>query len=121
MRMLREPAERIRQRCETIAAAIDNSVGSVAVVVVESVIGGGTAPKTRLKSYGLAFCPKSCDAASLLSNLRRSDPPIVARIEDDRVVLDLRTVEPHFDASLANLLNHSLRSRSRLDANRVDR
>jgi L-seryl-tRNA(Ser) seleniumtransferase len=121
MRMLREPAERIRQRCETIAAAIDNSVGSVAVVVVESVIGGGTAPKTRLKSYGLAFCPKRCDAASLLSNLRRSDPPIVARIEDDRVVLDLRTVEPHFDASLANLLNHSLRSRSRLDANRVDR
>jgi L-seryl-tRNA(Ser) seleniumtransferase len=107
VRMLCEPAERIRQRCEAIAAKIDAPGVSVAVVAVESVIGGGTAPKTRLDSHALALRKEGHDATALLRDLRRSDPPVIARIEDDRVVLDLRTIEPCFDSSLAKLLNDS--------------
>lgn len=115
MRMLREPAERIRERCEELAAGIESLELSVAAVAVESVLGGGTAPKARLKSYAVALRHRSCDAAALLRALRRCDPPIIGRIEDDQVILDLRTVEPHWDAHLIKALNgpfHSLRTAS---------
>lgn len=120
VRMLREPSERIRQRCEAIAAKIDAPSASVTVVAVDSVLGGGTAPKARLAGYALALRKKGHDAAALLRDLRRSDPPVVARIEDDRVVLDLRTVEPRFDSSLIDVLNDLLRGRPQT-ANQVDR
>jgi L-seryl-tRNA(Ser) seleniumtransferase len=106
MRMLHEPAERIRQRCEEVAAGIDNLEVSATVVEVESVIGGGTAPKTRIKSYAVAL-RHNCDAAALLRCLRRYDPPVIGRIEGDHVTLDLRTVEPHFDSHLINAVNSS--------------
>lgn len=112
MRMLREPAEQIRERCKAIAAAVAGPGVSVAVVAVESVIGGGTAPKVRLKSYALALRQKTGDALVLLRGLRRCNPPVIARIEDDQVVFDLRTVEPHFDSSLVNLLNDLLQTES---------
>jgi L-seryl-tRNA(Ser) seleniumtransferase len=120
LRMLFDPAERIRERCETIAAAIDRPGDFIDVIPVESVVGGGAAPKARLRSFALALRPQACDAAALLRHLRRSDPPIIARIENDQVVLDLRTVEPHLDSSLVNLLNAALRSGPRVTAKRID-
>ena len=111
MRMLHEPAERIRRRCEEVAAGIDNLEVSAAVIEVESVIGGGTAPKARIKSHAVALRHKNGDAAALLRALRRCDPPIIGRIENDQVILDLRTVEPHFDSHLINAVNNSFHSR----------
>jgi L-seryl-tRNA(Ser) seleniumtransferase len=115
IRMLHQSAERIRERCQAIAAGINSSGVPAAVVAVESVIGGGTAPKARLQSYAVSLRHESCDAGTLLRALRQCDPPIIGRIEDDRVFLDLRAVEPHFDSSLADTLNgcfHSLRTGS---------
>ena len=110
MQMLHEPAERIRQRCEEVAVGIDSLEVSATVVEVESLIGGGTAPKARIKSYAVALRYKKCDSAALLSTLRRCVPPIIGRIEDDQVILDLRTVEPHNDSLLINALNGSFHS-----------
>jgi L-seryl-tRNA(Ser) seleniumtransferase len=110
MHMLHESAERIRQRCEEVTAGIDSLEVSPIVVEVESVIGGGAAPKTRIKSYAVALRQRNSDAAALLRALRRCDPPIIGRIEVDQVILDLRTVEPHFDSHLINAVNSSFRS-----------
>jgi seryl-tRNA(Sec) selenium transferase len=44
-------------------------------------------------------------AAELLAELRKLEPPIIGRIADDTVLLDLRTVPPDFDADLASLLS----------------
>jgi seryl-tRNA(Sec) selenium transferase len=41
----------------------------------------------------------------LLARLRRLEPPIIGRISDDTVLLDLRTVPPEFDDDLASLLS----------------
>jgi L-seryl-tRNA(Ser) seleniumtransferase len=120
MRMLHEPAERIRQRCEEVAAGIDNLEVSATVLEVESVIGGGTAPKARLKSYAVALCHRNCDAVALLPALRRCDPPIIGRIEEDQVILDLRTVEPHLDSYLINAVNSSLHSRRTASESKPD-
>lgn len=105
VRMLHEPPERIRQRCEQVLAGIESREISAAVIAVESVIGGGTTPKRALKSYAVAARHRNRDAAALLAALRRCDPPIIGRIENDQVILDLRTVEPQSDASLIKLLN----------------
>jgi L-seryl-tRNA(Ser) seleniumtransferase len=62
-----------------------------------STIGGGSAPGSRLPTVLVAIAPESGNAATLGAELRRAEPPIVARIEDDRVVFDLRTVDPADD------------------------
>jgi seryl-tRNA(Sec) selenium transferase len=48
------------------------------------------------------------DASTLLRALRQFDPPIIARIEDDRVRIDLRTVEPESDLVFVAALSHVL-------------
>jgi L-seryl-tRNA(Ser) seleniumtransferase len=48
------------------------------------------------------------DASTLLRALRQFDTPIIARIEDDRVRIDLRTVEPESDLLLVAALSHIL-------------
>jgi L-seryl-tRNA(Ser) seleniumtransferase len=45
--------------------------------------------------------PKGCDAATLEARLRRGDPPVIARVEQESVLLDLRTVQPDEDEQLA--------------------
>jgi L-seryl-tRNA(Ser) seleniumtransferase len=43
----------------------------------------------------------------LLQTLRRLDPPVIGRVSEDAVLLDLRTVEPEFDAKLVALLRQT--------------
>lgn len=105
IRMLRTPEDAIRRRCEEIAVAVDNAEFVPEVTAVKSIIGGGTAPGSTLSSYALALKHVQLDASTLLAALRRLDPPIIGRIEEDRVLLDLRTVEPEFDKLLIRMLN----------------
>ena len=74
------------------------------VIHVQSVIGGGTAPTARLDSSALALCHRAHSCDELMLFLRKFDPPIIGYISEDRVLLDLRTVEPEFDAALGTLL-----------------
>jgi L-seryl-tRNA(Ser) seleniumtransferase len=110
IRMLHMPEDAIRRRCEDIAEAVDHAALILSVTPVESVIGGGTAPKSTLPSHALALRHAQLDASSLLAALRQLDPPIIGRIEEDRVLLDLRTVEPEFDRLLISTLNQPLQS-----------
>jgi L-seryl-tRNA(Ser) seleniumtransferase len=59
-------------------------------------LGGGTTPEETLASYGLGLA----GGQGLADRLRAESPPVVARIEDDEVVLDLRTVFPDQDRDL---------------------
>jgi len=62
------------------------------VVPGTSVIGGGATPEQTIPTWLIAVeCP---DLAAAECRLRAADPPVVARIENDRLVLDLRTVFP---------------------------
>jgi L-seryl-tRNA(Ser) seleniumtransferase len=107
IRMLRLTEDAIHRRCEEIAEALHGSGFEAGIVRVKSVIGGGTAPKSLVPSYAIALNHLRTDAAGLLRLLRRLDPPIIGRIENDRVLLDLRTVEPEFDAFLIRALNEA--------------
>jgi L-seryl-tRNA(Ser) seleniumtransferase len=71
----------------------------------DSLIGGGAAPSSVLATKLLAITHSELSAEELATGLRNSDPPIIARVEDGRVLLDLRTVFPNQDAAIAEALH----------------
>jgi L-seryl-tRNA(Ser) seleniumtransferase len=82
------------EELRTRAVALD--VGEV--VECASVVGGGSAPGTEIASVGVAL---SGDQTAVL---RGFDPPVIARVHDARTVVDLRTVDPGDDPTLAKAL-----------------
>jgi L-seryl-tRNA(Ser) seleniumtransferase len=76
-----------------------------------SAVGGGSAPGTRLATRLVALEAEGVSPDDLLRRLREGDPPVIARIEDQRVVIDLRTVAPEHDEALAALLLAATRKR----------
>jgi L-seryl-tRNA(Ser) seleniumtransferase len=94
-RMIATPAGALRARATRLVSALDERAS---VVELRSTVGGGSLPGETLASFGLAVHARS--ANGLLAALRQGDPSVIGRIEDDQVVLDLRTVEPGEDESL---------------------
>ena len=99
-RMISATPEAIKARAERWRDAIGASWGyETAVVPARSAIGGGSLPGETLESWALSISAngmgKSLEA--LLSTLRGRSTPVIARIEDDAVRLDPRTVLPEQD------------------------
>jgi L-seryl-tRNA(Ser) seleniumtransferase len=65
-----------------------------------SVVGGGAAPDRKLPTTLIQVRRKDCTAAILEERLRQNTPPVIARIEEDCLVLDLRTVSPAAEKDL---------------------
>jgi L-seryl-tRNA(Ser) seleniumtransferase len=72
----------------------------VELVPAESTVGGGSLPGERLPTTALVITPRPGRAADLLRRLREHEPPVIGRIEQDRVLLDPRTVLPDEDDAL---------------------
>ena len=104
-RMLTLTADEIRARALTLAAALNACAAWKAEIVDgASAIGGGSAPGVELPTSLIAIEKRGVTAAALEEQLRRMVPAIIARIEQDRVLLDLRTVPPGDDQPLARAL-----------------
>jgi L-seryl-tRNA(Ser) seleniumtransferase len=91
-RMLTMGKEEIGRRAHALAAALNESGWSARVIDGMSTVGGGSAPGTELPTELVELRRDGMTADQIEQHLRTLDPPIVARIQDDRVVLDLRTV-----------------------------
>jgi len=104
-RMLALTADEIAARARTVAADIARLDGwQTELRSGVSAVGGGSAPGVELPTCLVAISRRGLTAGALEQRLRRLTPPIIARIEEDRVLLDLRTVMPGEDAQLAGLL-----------------
>jgi len=105
VRMIAMPEEAIAARAEVLASRLQ-SIHELQVTLVKgtSTIGGGSAPGSALPTRLVALRHRAWSADRLDQELRRLDPPVVARIENDQVMLDLRTVLPDQDDVLATLL-----------------
>jgi len=101
--MIATPSDALRVRGDAVAARVPGA----AVVPLTATIGGGSLPGETLPSFGLALAARSADR--LLAALRGANPAVVGRIEDGRVVLDLRTVDPSADDELAEAVSAALR------------
>jgi len=73
-----------------------------------STTGGGSAPTSRIPTVLLEIAPRTRAVAAVRADLIGGDPPVVARLEEDRLVLDLRTVAPEQDATVAEALRRVL-------------
>jgi L-seryl-tRNA(Ser) seleniumtransferase len=107
-RMASMPVEAIAVRAQIVAAKLCDAGFSAAVVDGFSTIGGGSAPGSQLPTRLVTLTHPSLSADELEGRLRRAATPVVARIEDDRVMLDLRTVDPRHDEGLRELIVSAL-------------
>jgi L-seryl-tRNA(Ser) seleniumtransferase len=103
-RMLHMSPEEIEGRAQALAATLATCGWRVAMISGSSAVGGGSAPGVQLPTVLLSIERDGQSAAATEQWLRALDPPVIARIEHDRVVLDLRTVSPDLDSTLAALL-----------------
>jgi L-seryl-tRNA(Ser) seleniumtransferase len=104
-RMGTTTADEIRVRAQALADAVRRTAGWRAEVMEGvSAVGGGSAPGVELPTWLVVIAKDGLTPDALESQLRRSTPPVVARIENDRVVLDLRTVLPDEDSQLAGIM-----------------
>ena len=101
MRMLSTSREEIGRRADRLAEHLSSTGLHVMVVDGESAVGGGSAPGAHLPTRLVAI---TAPAERLEAALRHQTPPLIARIDDGRVVIDLRTVEPDMDATVADLI-----------------
>lgn len=102
LRMMRIPEEKLAQRAGQMAERLRTSRPKLQVEVIESrsVLGGGAAPGSTLPTTVLAVRSEGVNADALCASLRQWETPIVGRVEEDRVLLDLRTVEPEQEATI---------------------
>jgi L-seryl-tRNA(Ser) seleniumtransferase len=107
-RMIEELPESIEKRCQWMVSELGESRLVADVLPATSVIGGGTAPRANLQSFAVRLRHLDYSAQVLMLKLRQLNPPVIARIEDDGVLLDLRTVSHELDATLATQLKTNL-------------
>jgi len=109
LRMMRLTQQEIGRRAGKVAEQVHAAGRPGEKVKIEiwdgeSVIGGGAAPSSVLPTRLLAVSCADMSADELAARLRRSDPPIIGRVEEGRVLLDLRTVFKEQDAEIAAAL-----------------
>ena len=107
VRMMRLSKQEIGQRAEKIVNLLQKARVKAQLQDGESVIGGGAAPGSTLPTTLIALESEQHSAEELANELRHANPPVIARVENERFLLDLRTVPPEQDdvlsAALANL------------------
>lgn len=103
-RMLRLSVDELQPRAAALAQALQASGWHVTLEPALSAVGGGSAPGVGVPTIVLALTHPACSADACERWLRSLDPPVIARIEHDRVCLDLRTVDPSDDAVLQDRL-----------------
>ena len=92
----------VKVRCEAWREAL----GQGEVVKSESTVGGGSLPEESMSTFVLALSVKSPD--KFLKKLREANPPIIARTENDKVLLDPRTVLEEQDMKIISTLRSLL-------------
>jgi L-seryl-tRNA(Ser) seleniumtransferase len=106
LRMMYLSKEEIGQRAAALAAEL-RPPWKAELVDGDSVIGGGAAPSAVLPTKLVALTHEGLSADAVASRLRTGDPAILARVEEGRVLLDLRTVFPEQDHVVLSALGRT--------------
>jgi L-seryl-tRNA(Ser) seleniumtransferase len=93
LRMLTADPDELRARAQALAQALPAAYGA-RITEGRSEVGGGSFPGASLRTWLVRLAPPGTTASELAARLRAGDPPVIARIEADQVVLDPRTIQP---------------------------
>jgi L-seryl-tRNA(Ser) seleniumtransferase len=105
------PSDALQERAETIASAVRDRAERVVkaeATAVASVTGGGSLPGTELGSWAVTISHSEKSAAEIGRALRYARVPVIARVEEDRVIIDVRTIAPEDDELLTELVAGAL-------------
>jgi L-seryl-tRNA(Ser) seleniumtransferase len=102
--------EDLRPRAERIAARIEQEASPAAVEIAEaeSQVGGGSLPTSGLATSVIRLTSTLGSPDEIMARLRQGEVPIIARIMNDKVIIDLRTVQPSEDEILARMIVEAL-------------
>jgi L-seryl-tRNA(Ser) seleniumtransferase len=115
LRMIRMSAEEVGLRAQAFVETLraELATGEVDIEIRDgwSVIGGGSTPQQQLATQVITISSARYSAAKLEARLQDQSlvMPVVARVEEDRLVIDLRTVLPEQEQALAAALRAALR------------
>jgi L-seryl-tRNA(Ser) seleniumtransferase len=106
VRMLSASVDEVRARAAAFAARVGRVAPSLALAIVDgtSAAGGGAAPTAEIPTALVRVVHRAKSAQHLAEELRLGDPPVVARVADGALVLDLRTVAREEEDVLADAL-----------------
>ena len=116
LRMMRVSSDELRIRAEHLMRKLHITCPQLHMEVIESrsVLGGGAAPGSTLPTHVLAISSATLKAEAILEKLRQWQTPIIARVEEGRVLIDLRTVtaqeEEVISAALEEIVTKVARS-----------
>lgn len=105
IRMLRTPPEVLHDRAVRLGAMLSAQGWHTAVVPTEEQAGGGSLPGVALPGWAVALRPTGVSAQALADALRQGEPPVIVRLHNQQVLLDVRCLEdselPQVAAALA--------------------
>jgi L-seryl-tRNA(Ser) seleniumtransferase len=108
-RMIAASKATLNRRAKKWQRALAQVGRQSSVIDTFSAVGGGSLPGQQLPTRALALQTDSPNAVA--ATLRTATPPVIARVEDEQLILDPRTVLPEQDAALAQILQVTLTER----------
>jgi L-seryl-tRNA(Ser) seleniumtransferase len=112
LKMLSSDSSRLRERAERLLTGITPCAASfnLAVEPTEAVLGGGAAPDVTFPSFAVALTHSTLGPDRIAESLRRSTPPVIARVHEGKVLLDVRTIGESDDENIATAVSDALSS-----------
>ncbi len=106
LRMIRAPIGEIHSRAEAFLSRLGEAAPDLQLTLAEaqSAVGGGSAPAVGVPTVAIAITHPGIRPDRMAALLRSGSPPVVARVADDRLLLDLRTVPPEDEPTLLEAL-----------------
>ena len=114
LRMLVQQPHDLKKRAQRIAKKIKKHVPNARVQISadSSRAGGGALPEEDLPTYVIALHADNISAHELEERLRKGTPPVIARIKDDTLILDMRTIQDQDADELLEVIHHALSKES---------
>ena len=111
LRMLFQPLETIRARARKIAVQLRRQVVGADITLIKdsSKAGGGSLPETEFETYAVSVDPKHMSVNELEARLRTGPKPIIARIKENALLLDARTIQDQDIKELIRIVSSALR------------
>lgn len=106
--MLTEPLAAVEQRAKQLAGLLEGLDLAIAVETNFCPVGGGALPLHRLETRVVRVRPARHKTAELVASLRLGNPPLVARMQDDELLLDVRTLADDQIEAAAAAVAHAL-------------
>jgi L-seryl-tRNA(Ser) seleniumtransferase len=111
LRQLAAPAAVLQQQCQHLLPRLQAVAGdhaSLEIVASTATVGGGAMPLAELPGSAIAVTPHHLSLQQLTARLRRTEPPVIGRVQDDRLLFDPRTLLPGEEELLAAALGEAL-------------